>query len=643
METKNDPSAPLEDNAVVNSGEGDDAVIGQAFRYSLAVIGGVVLIAGLVFLALRRAPEVAENKETEQQSLSTRSETETAGAETGGGAAVRIPAVTFSDVTDAAGIDFVHVSGATGEKLLPETMGGGCAFFDADGDGDQDLLFINSRRWQWDRKTDQKAPVMSLYANDGEGVFSDVTEQVGLAVPLYGMGCAVADYDNDGDSDIFVSCVGGNHLFRNDQGTFVDVTKIAAIAGEVDRWSTSCGWFDYDNDGLLDLYVCNYVQWSREIDLGQDFRLVGVGRAYGPPTAFSGTFPYLYHNEGDGTFSDVSASMGVQVKNNDTGVPVAKSMGLAPIDINRDGWIDLIVANDTVQNFLFINEQGKRFKELGQVAGIAYDSKGSARGAMGIDTAHFRNGRLSNGKISNNLSTIGVAIGNFANEMSALYVSEGGQMNFRDEAVSTGLGPPTRLDLTFGLFFFDYDLDARLDLFGANGHLEEEINKVQPSQFHAQEPQLFWNAGLGGRSEFLRVANDTLGSGFASRIVGRGSACADIDSDGDLDVVLTAAGGKPRLLRNDQETGNHWVQFLLKGHSVNRDAIGSWIEIYCGEDVLRRQVMPTRSYLSQSDKTVCFGLGQHGTIDRVLIHWAGAATQELGPVAVDQLHRVEQE
>ena len=238
------------------------------------------------------------------------------------------------------------------------------------------------------------------------------------------------------------------------------------------------------------------------------------------------------------------------------------------------------------------------------MAGIADDSKGAARGAMGSDTAHFRNGRLRQGKTSNNLATIGEAIGNFAKEMSALYVSEGGQMNFRDEAVSTGLGPPTRLALTFGLFFFDYDLDGRLDLFGANGHLEEEIIKVQPSQFHAQEPQLFWNAGLGGRSEFLRVENKTLGSGFASRMVGRGSACADIDSDGDLDVVLTAAGGKPRLLRNDQQTGNHWVQFLLRGQSVNRDAIGSWIEIYCGEDVFRRQVMPTRSYLSQSAKTL---------------------------------------
>ncbi|MDE0737498.1 MAG: CRTAC1 family protein, partial [Pirellulaceae bacterium] len=410
-----------------------------------------------------------------------------------------------------------------------------------------------------------------------------------------------------------------------------------------DRWSTSSGWFDYNNDGLLDLYVCNYVQWSREIDLGQDFRLVGVGRAYGPPTAFSGTFPYLYRNDGNGKFSDVSASMGVQVKNNDTGVPVAKSMGLAPIDINRDGWIDLIVSNDTVQNFLFINQQGKRFKEMGQVAGIAYDSKGSARGAMGIDTAHFRNGRLDNGKVSSNLSTIGVAIGNFANEMSALYVSEGGQMNFRDEAVSTGLGPPTRLDLTFGLFFFDYDLDGRLDLFGANGHLEEEINKVQPSQFHAQEPQLFWNAGLGGRSEFLRVANDTLGSGFASRMVGRGSTCADIDSDGDLDVLLTAAGGRPRLLRNDQETGNHWVRFLLVGQVVNRDAIGSWVEVYCGDEVFRRQVMPTRSYLSQSEKAVTFGLGQHEKIDKVVIYWAGFKPQELGAVAVDKLHRVDQQ
>ena len=628
-------------------GEADDTVIGRAFIFSLVAIAALIGIGLVLFFVLQPASTVEENRETDQGQLSVRERNNGEAGNGGSGAGSRrVPKVTFTDVTSAAGIDFIHESGATGEKLLPETMGGGCAFFDYDSDGDADILFVNSRHWEWDRGPETKPAVMGLFRNNGDGTFENATSGSGLELPIYGMGCAVGDFDNDGDSDLFLSAVGQNRLYRNDDGMFVDITSTSGVAGDSSQWSTSCGWLDYDNDGWLDLYVCNYVQWSREIDLGQDFRIAGVGRAYGPPTAFSGAYPYLYHNEGDGTFKDVSAEMGIQVKNSDTGVPVAKSMGVAPIDINGDGWIDLIVANDTVRNFLFVNEKGKRFAEMGEVAGIAFDSKGSARGAMGIDTANFRNGTRAADSSSDagplNLDTIGVAIGNFANEMSALYVSEDRQLNFRDEAISTGLGPPTRLDLTFGLFFFDYDLDGRLDLFGANGHLEEEINKVQPSQFHAQQPQLFWNAGLGGRSEFIRVGVETLGDGFLNRIVGRGASFADIDGDGDTDVLLTSSGGKPRLLRNDQETGHHWVRLQLTGRMTNRDAIGSWVEVYAGQDVYRRQVMPTRSYLSQSEKTVTIGIGSHPAIDKAIIYWAGGKTQEILQPAVDSVIKVQE-
>jgi len=439
----------------------------------------------------------------------------------------------------------------------------------------------------------------------------------------------VGDYDNDGDRDLFVSAVGPNRLFRNDGDHFVDVTSDAGVAGGADDWGTSCSWFDYNNDGLLDLFVCNYLRWSREIDSAQAFQLVGGGRAYGAPANFEGTHNQLYRNDGDGQFTDVSEAAGIQITNPATGVPVAKSLGVAPIDLDRDGGIDLIVANDTVQNFLFHNQGDGTFEEIGALAGIAYDSAGNARGAMGMDAA-----------FPHNDGTLAVAIGNFATEMTAFYCADEDPLQFVDTAIANGLGPATRLELTFGIFFFDYDLDSRLDLLCANGHLEDEINKVQISQHYEQPPQLFWNCGPDSKTEYVPVNPANVGPDLHKRMVGRGSAFADIDNDGDLDALLTGVGTPPRLLRNDQQLDNHWLRFHLQGTRCNRDAIGAWIEIEIDGQLLRRQVMPTRSYLSQSEAPVTFGLGKATSIESARVTWPDGTTAEIEISEVDQVVEV---
>lgn len=523
-----------------------------------------------------------------------------------------IPVARFVDITKDAGIDFTHYNGATGEKLLPETMGGGVAFLDFDNDGDQDLLFINGTDWPWARSRRKTTP--ALYRNDGTGKFQNVTQGSGLDVNLYGMGVAVGDYDNDGLPDLFITGVGETKLFHNEgKGHFRDTGFNTGA-----NWSTGAAWIDYDNDGDLDLFVCSYVRWSRDIDLEVDYKLAGIGRAYGPPMNFEGTFPGLYRNDGNGKFTDVSEVSGVQVKNPATGGPVAKSLAVAPVDADNDGWIDLIVANDTVQNFFFKNQHNGAFSEIGARSGVAFDAYGLARGAMGIDSARFRND-----------DALGIAIGNFANEMNALYVSQRDSLLFADEAINEGMGPASRLLLKFGLFFFDYDLDGRLDVLTTNGHLEEEINKVQQSQQYRQPAQLFWNRGAARGVSFIPVPATKAGGDLFKPIVGRGSAFADIDGDGDLDIVMTQIGGPPLLLRNDQRLGNSWLRLKLAGTSSNRDAIGAWIKVRAGNHTLSRQVMPTRSYLSQSELPVTIGLGKLTKIDSVEILWPRGGAQKI--------------
>ncbi len=604
----------------------DDAVIAVAAKWSLVALATLLILgwAAYAWVSRQTVHEQQTNTVVDLPELRTPPKRV-------------VPTVNFVDITAASGITFNHENGARGEKLLPETMGGGCAFLDYDSDGDQDLLLINSTlsaepQSSAGQSESDEQPTMALYANDGTGRFIDVTATAGLNQPFYGMGTAVADFDNDDDTDIFITAVGSNHLYRNDGDSFTDITDQAGLAGADDAWSSSAGWFDYDNDGDLDLFVANYVEWSRAIDFAQDFRLTGIGRAYGPPTSFAGTLPYMYRNNGDGTFSDVSAESGVQQKHGTTGVPLAKSLGVAPIDLDRDGWIDLVVANDTVRNFVFHNRGDGTFHEIGVSTGIAFDASGKARGAMGIDAACFRDD-----------GSVGVAIANFANEMTALYVSSGDRLLFTDDAIPTGLGPPTRAELSFGLFFFDYDLDGRLDLLSANGHLESEIHQVQESQHYRQSARLFWNAGDDELTEFVGVPSTKCGHDLVKPIVGRGAAYADIDGDGDLDVLLTQTGGPPMLLRNDQSLGHHYVRIKLVGLACNRDAIGAWIHLKAEDRTIRRQVMPTRSYLSQVELPVTIGLGPVHNIDHVLIEWPDGSMQSAASLQIDAETRITQQ
>ncbi len=536
-----------------------------------------------------------------------------------------IPVAKFTDITKEAGITFVHNNGAYGDKLLPETLGGGVAFFDYDNEGRQDLLFINSTYWPGHIPEGKQPTTMALYHNDGHGHFTDVTKGSGLDVSFYGMGVAIGDYDNDGLPDVFITAVGGNHLFHNDgHGKFHEVTKEAGVGGPTNGWSTGAAFIDYDNDGKLDLFVCNYVQWSPEIDRAKSYVLPNIGRAYGPPRNFAGTFPYLYHNDGNGHFTDVSAQAGIQIKDPATGLPMAKSLAVAPVDVDNDGWIDLVVANDTVPNFLFHNQHDGTFKEIGAGSGVAYDAYGLVRGAMGIDSARFRNG------------TLGIAIGNYANEMNALYVARRDSLLFADEATQSGVGPASQKLLKFGLFFFDYDLDGRLDLLTANGHLEPEINRVESNQQYRQPAQLFWNRGDSKGTGFVPVPPDKAGTDLFKPLVGRGAAFADINGNGNLDVVLTQIGGPPLLLRNDQNLHHHWIRLKLVGTKSNRDAIGAWIKVRVNGQILWRQVMPTRGYLSQSELPVTIGLGDAPGPDSVEIHWPSGIRQEVENVQVDR-------
>lgn len=596
-----------------------DDVVGKALWLSAAVVVLIAIVGAAVWYLKQSEPEEVGVKQEDTILPQVRELPE-----------LEIPSVPFKDISVEAGLVFQHTNGAAGQKLLPETMGGGGAIFDFDNDGDQDIVCVNSTLWPWSKDRPKQAPTSALFENDGTGNFTDVTKGSGLDSELYGNGVACGDFNGDGLVDLYLTAVGANRLLKNDgAGKFSDVTESQKVAGADDGWSTSAGWFDFDRDGDLDLLVCNYIEWSREKDQSMEFTLDGSLRAYGRPADFRGTFPILFRNDGAAGFADISGTAGLQVKNPATGEPLAKSLGLTFPDANSDGWLDVMIANDTVPNLLFVNQQDGSFLEAATAAGVAYDNKGQARGAMGIDTAHFRNS-----------DAVGITIGNFANEMTAMYVCQTPGLPmpvYRDEAVSNGIGPITRTELTFGVMFVDVDLDGRLDLIASNGHLEEDIQKVQASQRYAQPAQLLWNCGVDYDNEFVVAGVDKVGADFLEPSVGRGACRGDIDGDGDLDLLLLSSGGTARLLRNDQQTGHHWLRLSLKGKAGNQQAIGATAKVVLSDGTeLVRSVIPTCSYQSQSELPLTFGLGDATNVTSVEITWPDGSLSNAKIEAVDQ-------
>jgi hypothetical protein len=517
----------------------------------------------------------------------------------------------FVDVTGPAGIRFQHNSGAYGGKLLPETLGSGCAFLDYDADGWQDILLVNSMDWPGHKR---QRTTLKLYRNNRNGTFIDVTKAAGLDVEMYGMGVAVGDYNNDGFPDIFISCVGQSRLFRNiGNGTFTDVTK---TAGLMDRQglSTSAVWLDYDRDGLLDLFVCNYVRWTAEHDVFCS--LDGKNKSYCTPEAYRGDTCWLYHNRGNGTFEDVTASSGVFDSS-------SKSLGVAMLDYDQDGWPDLLVANDTQPNKLYRNLHDGKFKDVAVEAGLAFSSEGKARAGMGVDVADFEN----SGKP-------GIVITNFDNEMIGLYHYIG--KGYDDIAVQDGLGVASRNTLGFGCAFFDVDLDGRLDIAVANGHIDETVRNIRGNVGYAQPAQLFLNDG---RGKFLDVAGE-VGGGFEQPKVGRGLAVGDFDRDGDLDLLLTTNNGGAYLYRNDLANGNRSIRFRLVGTKSNREAIGAMVRMFANGQQQMRMVRSGSSYLSQSQLPVTFGLGKTEQAEKVVIDWPSGRTEEYTKLATGKSFQV---
>jgi enediyne biosynthesis protein E4 len=517
----------------------------------------------------------------------------------------------FTDVTTAAGIHFKHNNGAYGGKLLPETLGSGCAFLDHDADGWQDILLVNSMDWPGHA---HQRSTLRLYKNNRNGTFSDETRAAGLDVEMYGMGVAVGDYNNDGFPDILITCVGQNRLFKNTgKGTFIDVTSPSGL-GKRQAFSTSALWFDYDRDGLLDLFVCNYVKWSAERDVFCS--LDGKHKSYCTPEAYVGQTCWLFHNRGNGTFEDVTASCGIFDSS-------SKSLGVAMLDFDNDGWPDLLVANDTQPNKLYRNQRNGTFKDVGVEAGIAFSTEGKARAGMGVDVGDFDNSGRE-----------GIAITNFDNEMIGLYRADASG-NLTDIAMQSGVGLPSKTTLGFGCVFADCDLDGSLDLIAVNGHIDDTVRNVR-NVGYAQPPQLFLNNGKGS----FREAGGEVGGGFNQPKVGRGLAVGDFDRDGDLDVLMTTNNGPAYLFRADQVGGNHSIRVRLVGTKSNRDAIGARVKIFVAGVQQMRTVKSGSSYLSQSELPLTFGLGRHDKVDRMIVEWPSGRTEEFKDLAAGKSFQV---
>jgi enediyne biosynthesis protein E4 len=519
----------------------------------------------------------------------------------------------FVDVTREAGILFEHNNGAFGKKYLPETLGSGCAFLDYDNDGWLDILLINGMDWPGHNR---RRTTMQLYKNNRNGAFTEVTREAGLDIEMYGIGVAVSDYDNDGYPDLYITCYGQNVLLHNNgNGTFSDVTKQAGLSG-YSSLSTSAIWFDYNRDGLLDLLVANYVQWSPDKDIYCS--LDGKTKSYCTPEAYPGTTCWLFRNRGDGTFEDVTGKSGLHDQ-------TSKSLGITLIDYDMDGWPDVFIANDTQPNKLYHNNRDGTFSETAVSAGVAFSEDGLARAGMGTDAADYDNSGLPS-----------LVVTNFSQQMVGLYRNEGHGF-FIDEAPRSTVGKSSRMTLGFGCFFFDFNLDGRLDLLVANGHIDDTITKVESAVSYAESPHLFRNEGHGQ----FRDVSSQVGSSFALPKVARGCAYGDFDNDGDLDVLLTTNNG-PAYLFESQGVRNHSIRFRPRGVKSNRDGIGTNIRIWTPEGMRWLSVKSGSSYLSHSQHEVTFGLGDFTTIERAVLEWPSGEKQELGKLEAGRLYVVEE-
>jgi enediyne biosynthesis protein E4 len=525
-------------------------------------------------------------------------------------------AITFTDVTLQAGIHFKHNSGAFGKKYLPETMGSGVCVLDYDNDGWQDILLVNSMDWPG-HKSGNSFP--ALYHNNHDGTFTDVTRQAGLAVEMYGLGCAVGDYDNDGKEDIYITTVGSNHLFHNlGNGKFADVTAKAGVADP--GFSASAVWFDYDNDGKLDLFVAHYIEWSIETD--QYCTLDNKNKSYCTPQTYKGQSSTLFHNRGDGTFENVTRRAGLYD-------PTSKALGIASLDFDNDGWLDLFVSNDTEPNKLYRNNHNGTFTDVAVAAGVAYSEAGTVRAGMGTDAADYDNSGRQ-----------GLVIGNFTNEGMALYHNDGSGL-LADEGMTSGVSKASMQSLTFGCFFFDYDLDGLPDILAVNGHVSDDISVVQPTFRYAQPPNLFHNRGKG---KFEDVTT-RVGSALQKPVVGRGAAYGDFDNDGDLDVVIVANNGYARLLRNDNGNQNDMLRVKTVGTRSNRDGIGAKITVKTSTGMtLSGMVKTGSSYLSQSELPVTFGLGkpEDGKTVSLTVVWPSGHKDSVADIKPDQFFTIQE-
>jgi len=494
---------------------------------------------------------------------------------------------------EVSGITWKHSSGKSPEHYLPETTGAGCAFFDYDNDGWMDVYLVNSGKCDF---FDPNPPLRNaLYHNNRDGTFTDVTLRAGVPGGGYGQGVAVGDYDGDGFPDLYVTQYGRNILYHNNRdGTFTDVTEKAGVAAP--GWSSSAVWFDYDNDGKLDLFVCRFVEFSKEKNkdcrVGDDAK-----RGYCIPHVYRPTASWLFHNQGDGTFTDVSKSSGI-------GGHLGKAWGVVAADINNDGLVDLFVANDTVANFLFANRGNGKFDEIGEVSGVADSAEGRPRSGMGVDAADFDQD-----------GWIDLFVANIDHEMYSLYRNNHDE-TFDDQAGRTGIAKATRLMSGWGLKFFDFDNDGKLDLFLANGNPDDLIERLQPQVTYEEPPLLFRNTGKG----FENVSQQA-GPVFGQRLSARGLAVGDFNNDGSIDALISVNDGAPILLRNNSEPRNHWLGVRLIGTKSNPDAVGASVACQAQDLKLTRVRVGGGSYLSDHDPRMVLGIGGRTKIDWLEVKW----------------------